>query len=83
MILHEPAQVFTGERAVGNDAGVSRAVADFKRLADGRVRGQLFAVKPREVASAPDARLENGLEGQRVEHGKFAILDLEFARRMK
>ena len=38
VILHEPVQIFSRERAVGNDAGVAGAVADFPRFADGPYR---------------------------------------------
>ena len=72
MIFHEPAQIFSGERAVGDDAGVAGPVGDFPRFADDRAGREFFAVKPFEFASAPDAFLENRLESERVKHCRLS-----------
>ena len=61
-------QIFPRQRAVGDNADVARPVADFPRFADGRARRQIFFVKPFEVAPAPDAFLEDGMKGERIEH---------------
>ena len=59
----------TGERAVGDDGlpavNRSRKIRDLPRLADGRAQRQDLA-KALQRASAPDSRLEQRVEQQRV-----------------
>ena len=68
VILHEPTQVLAGQRPVGDDADVARPVADFPRLADRHARRQRLVVKALQLAPAPDALLEDGPEGEGIEH---------------
>jgi hypothetical protein len=42
VMFHEPAQIFSGERTVGDDAGVAGPVTDFPRFADERAGGSFL-----------------------------------------
>ena len=77
MIFHEPAQIFSGKRAVGNDAGVAGPVADFPRFADGRAGRQFFPVEPFDFTSAPNAFLENRMKSERIKHCDYAVVATE------
>ena len=68
VIFHEPAEVFAGERAVGDDAHAFGAVGDFPRLADGDAGREGLAVKLRQLAPTPDALFEDRVKSERVEH---------------
>jgi hypothetical protein len=62
MIFHEPAQIFPGEFSVGDDAFIVWPVGDFPRFADELAGRKFFAGKFFNLASAPDAFLENRIE---------------------
>ena len=69
-IFHQPVQIFSRELAVGDDAHVAGAVADFPRLTDGFAGRRIFLEEAFQLASAPDALLEDGVKRQRIElHG--------------
>src|SRR5213593_4560634 len=68
MGLHEPAQAFAGQGTIGDDAHSFRAVGDLPRFANRPRRGEGFLEKPLQVASTPNALLEDGLERQGIEH---------------
>ena len=73
VMCHQPAQVFPRQRTVGDDAHIPGPVADLPRFANGPFRWQRFAVKPFQIAPAPDAFFENRLKGQRIEHGADSL----------
>ena len=68
VLLHEPTQVLAGERAVRDDAHVTRPVADFPRFPDRYAGWQRFMEKTLQLASAPDALLEDRPKGEGIEH---------------
>src|SRR5262245_58375098 len=81
LMFHEPAQVFAGERAVGDDVYVAGPVADFPRFADGHVRRQRLAKQPFEVAPTPDTLFKDRMEYQAVEHREI-YNELTIGRRL-
>ena len=70
VMLHQPAQIFSGERPVGNHARGFGPVGDFPRFADGNTGWQGLLVQPFQIAPAPDAFFENGLEHQWIKHAQ-------------
>ena len=68
VFLQQPAERLAGERAVRDHADIAGAVGDFPRLANGHAGWELLLVKRLQLATAPDAFLEDGLEEDRVEH---------------
>ena len=69
-MFHQPAQILSGERSVRNHARAFGPVGDFPRFADGNDGRQGLSVKSFQIAPAPDAFFENGLERKRIKHGK-------------
>ena len=72
VILHQPAQIFSSQRAVGDDAGVAGPVTDFPRFANDGAGRTFLGVEAFEFASAPDAFLESRLKSERIEHGQLS-----------
>src|SRR5258708_906278 len=69
MIVHKPAQIFSGKRPIGHHTDIAWAVADFPGFTDRPAGRQGFAVELSQFAPAPDALLKYRLECQRVKHG--------------
>src|SRR5436309_3475279 len=68
MMLHEPMQVFAGQRTVRDHADVAGPVAELPRFANRQSGRQRLMVDLLELAPTPDAFLKNRMEGQRIEH---------------
>src|SRR5881628_781019 len=66
-MAHQPAQILSGQRPVGDDADAFRPVGDFPRFTDGDFGRERLAIKPRQFAPAPNALFEDGMEDQGVE----------------
>lgn len=75
MMLHEPAQIFSGERAVGDNADVTRSIANLPGFADQLAGRQQFAVEYREIATAPHAFLKDRSKCEWIEQ-QFTKLGL-------
>src|SRR5581483_217778 len=70
MIFHEPAQVLACERPIGNETDIARPVRYFPGFANRDTGRDRFAVKPLQVAPAPEPLFEDRLKDQRIEHGR-------------
>jgi len=80
MMLHEPMQILSSERAVDNFTLNVRAIANFPGFADRNIRRKRLPIEALDVASAPDAFLKDRLENERIQHaqlrrGGFALGD--------
>ncbi len=63
-----PAQGFTGEFSVGDNAFIIRAIRNFPGFTYRFAIRQIFFEKLFQFASAPDALLKNRLENEWVKH---------------
>src|SRR5881628_2623323 len=77
MGLHKPAQALARQRALGDLAYGVRTVRNFPGLADGLRRRNGFLVEPLQIASSPNAFLEDRSEGQRVEHKEWGVTNFK------
>src|ERR1051325_8849559 len=84
-MAHQPAQILSGQRPIGDDADAFRPVGDFPRFTDGDFGWKRLAIEAREIAPAPDALFEDGMEDQGVEgtHGNQSRNIPNRARKLK
>ena len=70
VLLHQPAQGSTGERAIGDGTFSPRPIGNFPAFANGFAGGDVFAEQGLKALTAPYARLKDGVKGERIEHGQ-------------
>ena len=68
VVLHQPAEVMSCKRTIGDDAGGAGAVSDFPGFSYTLARWQGFGIECFQHTPAPDALVKNRLEGERIEH---------------
>lgn len=72
VLVHQPAQIASGPWSVGDHGDALRTVGELPRFADGHAFRQRTPEEFGDPASTPDALLEQGAEGERIDvHAAF------------